>query len=428
MSTKIDGRFMLKLELYLFLVASALVNFNLLPTSALYLFDVINLFVCLVCFKRCRIAFSGAKWIVTIIDILLLYNLISAAASTTLIQYVMWELNAVFRIFIFLFIWVAVCRLEDLKEFLHMLYRFQILNFLFACVEFFIMGLQGDNCGGLFGIVSGCNSYANIYLCIVCGYAMNSYLAHGRVNIASLIATCLMSLAVATFSEIKFFYFEFVIILIVSLLANRFSRKTALLVVAGAALLAVGLNLLSIYYPESYELLFDVEAMAAYDDGSQVATSGYGISRSAPIPQVNAMFFSSDDVEKMFGMGFGSATVSSIDFFASSFYHEYDYLRYYYSPIAMIYIQTGWIGLILYLSVFVCMIIYTIHLRSRFKRFASDLYGFTLVMQAIFVSNCFYNATSRASIAILWAVVLSATVFVGGLSKCNQDEWEEESR
>ena len=419
MQTKIDGHALLLIELYLFLVVSAFVNFGIIPSSVLYIFDLINLMVFIVSFKHVRTAFSCMKWQLTLVEILLLYCFVSAAISFVAPQYVMWELNAVFRVFVFLFIWVSVCSLEDLKGLLRILYRIQILNFLAACIEFFSLGLQGDNCGGLFGIVSGCNAYTNIYLCVVCGYAMNSYLSHDGVKSAGLILSCLAALVVATLGEIKFFYFEFVIMLLVSTLSNKFTIKTILTIAFSVVILAFGLSLLSVYYPASYELLFDVDAIAAYDDGSHYATSGYGISRSAPVSQIDTIIFSNDVSEKAFGMGFGSAAVSSVDFFATPFYRDYGYLRYYYSPIAMIYVQIGWVGIILYFSFFFCMTYYAISLRARFRSASPGLYGFTLVVLAMFILNCFYNASSRASIAILWAVVLSATVFISQLKQGN---------
>lgn len=420
LSIRIDKRLVVKGELYMFIAMSALVNFSLLPASSLYVFDVVNVAVYVTCMKQCRRVFSEIKWLLTLVDVFLIYCLISAVCSLTAPQYVIWELNAVLRVFIFLSIWSAVCGLDDLSGFLSVLYKAQIVNFLFASCQFFVLGLQGDNCGGLFGIISGCNAYTNIYLSVVCGYAMSSYLSRRRVKIAGLILTCVMSFCVATFSEIKFFYFEFVIILISSLWMNRFSVKTAVLTVLGLAALVAGLQFLAIYYPDSYELLFDAEALEAYDDGSQVATSGYGISRSTPIPQIDELFFRDDDIERVFGFGFGSATMSSIGFFATPFYNVYGYLRYYYSPVAMIYLQLGWLGIILYFFIFIAIAVYTLRLKNVFRGVAPELYGFAISMVLIFIANCFYNGTARSAAALLWAVVLSAPVLASKLRNTSE--------
>lgn len=418
LSTRIDGRTLLIIELYSFIVISSLVNFALLPASSLYIFDVINIVAYIACFKKCRAAFSNMKWFLTFIDFLVIYCIASAVLSLTEPQYVIWELNAVLRLFVFLSMWSAFCEISDLKNFLSVLYNVQLFNLLFAFVQFFVLGLKGDNCGGLFGNISGCNAYTNIYLCIVCGYAMNSFLARGEVGLIGVGFTSLISLCVATFSEIKFFYFEFLLILVVSLWSNRFTIKTIALTVFGMVALVLGLQFLATYYPDSYDLLLDSEAMMAYDDGSQVATSGYGISRSSPIPQIDEIFFNNDSIERVFGLGFGSAAVSSIEFFSTPFYRHFGFLRYYYSPVAMLYLQCGWVGVIVYFLVFASLLFCAIGFRTIFREVSPGLYGFAISMIFIFCSNCFYNATARSFSALLWAVVLSAPVL---LSKCKAD-------
>ena len=175
----------------------------------------------------------------------------------------------------------------------------------------------------------------------------------------------------------------------------------------------VGLTTLSIYFPDSYEMLFDTSQTASYDDGSNVATSGYGISRAGAIGQIDTLFFQGDTLSQLLGYGFGSTTMSSIEQFCSPFYWAYGWLRYYYSPIAMLYLQNGYVGLFFYFALMITPCLIAVH-NSKALRVEGNRFWltFTIVVTFLFVMNCFYNASSRSYSALLWAVCLAAPFIV----------------
>lgn len=129
----------------------------------------------------------------------------------------------------------------------------------------------------------------------------------------------------------------------------------------------VGLAALAVYFPDSYEMLFDTKQMMSYDDGSNVATSGYGISRSGAIKQIDELFFHGDTFDQIVGYGFGSATMSSIEQFCSPFYWTYGWLRYYYSQIAMLYLQNGYVGLALYFALMLAPCLIAVRNRKQLE-------------------------------------------------------------
>lgn len=415
LNKRFDTAAFLRLEVPALIVVQFLTNAGLLATSVTYLFDLVNIVVLV--FNAKKISGFFRKYNVYSL-LLICYCLLaigSGLGGGVSPLCIAWELVSQLRIPLFIMLVSTFWSIDDLKSVMRFLYRIQLLNALFAVVQYFVFNLTGDSCGGLFGINAGSNMLLNLYLIFVSAMGCCGYLsgAEPRHNALSLAMTLVVSFFVATLAEIKFFYFEAMLIIIVAVILGKKNAKlaTAIVLFVGACL--VGLSALAVYFPDSYEMLFDTKQMMSYDDGSNVATSGYGISRSGAIAQVDKLFFHGDIFDQIVGYGFGSATMSSIEQFCSPFYWTYGWLRYYYSQIAMLYLQNGYIGLIFYfvLMLMPCLIALQKHkeLEVSDNRF---WLAFTVTITFLFVMNCFYNASSRSYAALLWAVCLSAPFVV----------------
>ena len=76
-----------------------------------------------------------------------------------------------------------------------------------------------------------------MYLCIVVAWGLNLYLAkEGRLS--GLLLTVLSALLIAAVAELKFFFVEFALIVAISILYARVSRKTIVSVAAIVLLIA----------------------------------------------------------------------------------------------------------------------------------------------------------------------------------------------
>lgn len=422
LNKRFDTAAFLRLEVPALIAVQFLTNAGLLATSVTYLFDLVNIVILV--FNAKKISGFFRKYNVYSL-LLICYCLLaigSGLGGGVSPLCIAWELVSQLRIPLFIMLASTFWSIDDLKSVMRFLYRIQPLNALFAVVQYFVFNLTGDSCGGLFGINAGSNMLLNLYLIFVsamgcCGYLSGS---ESRQNALSLAMTLVVSFFVATLAEIKFFYFEAVLIIIVAVILGKKNAKLAAAIVLFIGACLVGLSALAVYFPDSYEMLFDTKQMMSYDDGSNVATSGYGISRSGAIAQIDKLFFHGDTVDQIVGYGFGSATMSSIEQFCSPFYWTYGWLRYYYSQIAMLYLQNGYIGLTFYfiLMLMPCLIA----VRKRKELEASDnrfWLSFTIAITLLFVMNCFYNASSRSYAALLWAVCLSAPFVVSRKGKEN---------
>lgn len=411
LNKRFDTATLLRLEIPALIIVQYLTNAGFLATSVTYLFDLLNIILLILNVKRVSVFFREHNGYALLLICYILLAIGSGLGGGVSPLCIIWELISQLRIPLFILLVFAFWSIDDLKTTLSFLYRIQALNVLFAVAQYFIFNLTGDRCGGLFGIDAGSNMLLNMYLVIVSAIGCSAYLsgAKTRQGALSLALTLVASFFVATLAEIKFFYFEAVAIIVIAVFLGKKNAKlaTAIALFVGACL--VGLSALAVYFPDSYEMLFDTQQMVSYDDGSNVATSGYGISRFGAIEQVDKLFFHGDTFDQIVGYGFGSATMSSIEQFCSPFYWTYGWLRYYYSQIAMLYLQNGYIGLIFYFALMLVPCLIAVREREELEVSGNRFWLiFTVSITFLFVMNCFYNASSRSYAALLWGVCLSA--------------------
>ena len=115
----------------------------------------------------------------------------------------------------------------------------------------------------------------------------------------------------------------------------------------------------------------------------------------------------------MFGFGFGSASQSSMPFFCSPFFSLYGWLNYHFLTSAMVFIQLGYIGTVLFVMPVALLGIMLIARRGNIVRkdFATSG-GFSIAMCILFLINCMYNNTAVTYPAVLWALSLCVGLFV----------------
>lgn len=411
LNKRFDTAMFLQLEIPALIVVQFLTNAGYLTTSITYVFDLVNIILLVFNAKKARGFFrkyNGYGLLLSCYCLLAVGSGLGGGVSPLCIG---WELISQLRIPLFIILVSTFWTIEELKSVLRFFYKIQPLNALFAVTEYFAFGLSGDYCGGLFGTNAGSNMLLNMYLVFVsiigcCGYLSG---ARSRQSALSFTLTLVASFFVATLAEIKFFYFEAVVIIVVAVFFGKKNVKMASAIVLFVSACFIGLAALAVYFPDSYDMLFDTDQMMSYDDGSNVATSGYGISRFGAIAQINELFFRGNMLDQIVGYGFGSATMSSIEQFCSPFYWTYGWLRYYYSQIAMLYLQNGYVGLTFYFALMLAPCLIAVRNRKKLQTSGNCFWlAFVIAVSLLFVMNCFYNASSRSYAALLWAVCLAA--------------------
>lgn len=328
-----------------------------MPSMLRYVPDVLLICVFLyTVFKYKSITIKSMNRGVSILFIaFLLYSCASSLFGMVNIKLFAWAFRCTFRFYVFYYLCIKYLHISDVEKVFINLEKMYLVNMLVLLYQFFVKGLRLDFLGGLFGSTYGCNGYLNVFLVIMLIYVVNQYF-HKKATIGKLVFYLVSSLAIVGMAEIKFFYVEAVAIILIALVVNKPTVKTICFAIIAVIGLIIGLEVLRRVFPDSYLLLFDRDSINSYLAAGWA--HGKQIGRTTAISFINNNFFNNQFIKKIFGLGFGNCEFSN--FFESDFARMYKYTNYRNYTFAMQYLETGVIGLALYVSFFISIFIYAL--------------------------------------------------------------------
>lgn len=334
-----------------------------LPTTITYLTDVLTVFLLLTKIIQIKnsIKISRATAPFAIFCLIFLSMLFGAAINFVKPLLVLWGIRNNVRFFLFFFICIGVFNVSDIERLLKFVNVMLWLNVIYSTFQFFVQGLRNDYLGGFFGTQQGCNAYTNVMLCFVAAYYISAYL-NKKIKIYMMAAGLIACMYLASITEIKFFYFEFLVIFVVALLVNRPTLRSVGFVAVGTIAIVVGFFLLSKYNPDSVSVLLDESSRDSYLNNSY--STGDDLSRMTAVHELYVKFFSTDRVKALFGFGIGNCDTSRFTFLQSAFFNKYEYLHYRWFSHAWVYLEQGAVGLILLIAFLVSIFICTIRMKS----------------------------------------------------------------
>lgn len=133
------------------------------------------------------------------------------------------------------------------------------------------------------------------------------------------------------------------------------------------------------------------------------------IYRVSAVPHYTKHVFETP-IEAFFGIGLGKATEANLPF-GHIFFTKYQYLNYNWFSFQNLFLQTGWVGITLYVSFFFSLLIYNLYQKYSAPVRYRYLYDITITIALICILVIWYNATLRLSYAIV-------PYFVLGLGPC----------
>ena len=348
-------------------VPSSLMNVTDVITCALLLFAVLS-----------RIGTHNKNKLNCVdvaVAIFLIYALLTSAINGIDLLQVVWAFRVTFRFYIFYYCCVALLGRNDVRTLLRMFEILFVVNAILVAFEYVVQGKKGDYLGGMFGIEQGANGYMNIYLTLMLAYEITRYLRQ-RQTLKALIMYFLVVLGIAALAEIKFLYVEVIVIVLGSILLRFPNRKVIVLLAVVVVVLVMGMQMLRLVFPESYEMMLTGEGTDNYLSASW--TGGREMGRTTAIMFIDTSFFSDRIVyetygvgfgnlllNRLFGLGFGSAEPSKL--MHNPFSEQYSGTQYGAFEFADRYLEMGWIGLFLYTLIFIMVLV------STFKKTANTL-------------------------------------------------------
>lgn len=377
-----------------------------LPWSIRYVLDVawFALLLMMIAFRD-RLIWNHVRTLVLWTVAFLLYTALAYLVQYQSGLYYLWGVRNTFRMYVAFFSFSTFLTQQDIEQYLDIFDKLFYASVVVSLIQFFVLDVDGDYLGGLFGTEIGSNGHTNIFFCIVLTRSVVFYLEK-RETLRRCLVKFIAALLVAALAEIKFFFMEAILIILLAVLFTNFSWRKVWIMAGGLAGIFLGASLLVMFFPNSTGFL-SLEyfwEMATADRGY---TSSGDMNRLNAIAVINERLF--DTVwEQLFGFGLGNCETSTFSFLNTPFFEEYGYLHYSWISYAFLYLECGWIGLIFFYGFFAILYRKTQKMERTCDATAKAYCIMTRILLILCVLISVYNSTLRTEAGYMmcfsWAI------------------------
>ncbi len=382
-----------------------------LPSAVKYTADVAWLgLLCFMVFRRNIKVEKKIYPLVLLVTGFFLYCLILYLINYQSIIYFLWGTRNNFRYYVFFFAVVMYFSYEDAKKSLQIMDILFWVNVPITLIQYFVFHYKQDYLGGIFGVESGANACTIIFFTIVLSRSLLRYMEKEE-SFSVCGAKCVVALFISALAELKFFFVFFIVMLVMAAFLTSFSWRKLLIFATGGALIVVTSTLLV--------TLFDFEGFLSFENIWKAATqkhysSNQTVNRLSAIPTLAEMLVPNFG-NRLLGFGLGNCDTSSFAICNTPFYQSYGYLRYTFFSAAFLFLEVGYIGILLFAAFFV-MCFFMIWKRMK-QGLCDRLHGQTaLIMAVLAVILIVYNASLRAEAGYMVYFAL-ALPFIDALPK-----------
>ncbi|XZH07168.1 hypothetical protein ACSW93_11775 [Clostridium perfringens] len=375
-----------------------------IPNLERYLIDIcwMVLFLKMFLSKNCNISKQSKilkKWIICF----LVFTAVTYLFQYQSIFYYIWGVRNNFRFYIFFFGCIAYLKIKNIESYLELLDKIFYINFIISLFQYFILGIRQDFLGGIFGVEAGCNGYLNIFQVIIISKSIIYYL-NKKETLFKCVIKCSMALVIAACAELKFFFIEFIIIVILAILVTKFTWRKIVIIIATIIGVSLGISLLIHIFPNFKEVM-SIQGLLESASSDKGYTSSGDMNRLTAITISNKLFLKTY-IMRILGLGLGNCDHSNFDFLNTPFYKAYNLLHYDWLSTSYIYLEMGIIGLTFFFGFFV--IIYLI-ITTRIKKNNINIVYAQLakIIAVMCIVIGIYNSTLRTEAAYMLYFILA---------------------
>lgn len=336
-----------------------------------------------------RLKYQGFSGVLYAIGAYVLICYLSAILNFVDPFLTIWASRNLIRFIVFFLSVVVFLEENDISEIFNKLFWIQIISFIIALYQYYVLGLHMDTLGGIFGHGNGAalNTFqAMILAYFLCGYLQKKQPAY---KVATILIT---SLLIAALAEEKAYFVYLIVVVAGSVIINRPSFKTVIIVAAVLCAVPVGINILATVNDS-----WNLEVLTNMTRAVQYLDTSYGLSRTNPFPQIQSRFFNNSLLKDLFGIGFGaSENCDAASIFTSEFYNRYAYLQYFDFTHQKKFLETGYLGFGSFLMIIVMCIVTPLKhiLRNKdndYRLKAFVIFGIVAILSCWFSGAMIYN-------------------------------------
>ena len=278
-----------------------------------------------------------------------LIGIIGDIVNSVPIKTSIWGIKNFLRFFLLTYSIIGRYKFLDSYTFKKLVTKLFYLNLLAITIDFFA-GRKGDSMGGIF---LG-NGDLAIFL-IVSLFLFTSDYFVGRKKKLLVVGAYVSSFIIAMLAEIKFLYLIIPMCLYLSyVLIKKMTIMNITVFILSCMFIVPSLKYaLSFYYNDAYiEAIFNEEERDDYlsNSGYNLGMDDNGFNRNTSIENVQLLFFRDNIQTSLVGFGLGSASNSKT--FGTWIADKYRFTGYFFFTSSFVLIETGWIGYILFISIY----------------------------------------------------------------------------
>jgi len=337
------------------------------------------------------------------------YCLIVNLVNYQSVFYFLWGFRNNFRFYFAFLAVILFLENDDIECIFKWIDVLFVINAIVSIYQFFVLDLAKDYCGGIFGTETGSNASTLLFFSIVVARSLLKYM-NGTEKAIICFLKCATALLLALFAELKFFFVVFVLILIMASLITHFSAKKVAIMIVLVVLVGMSSSL--------YQILFgselSIESLLEHLTYEHYATTE-DVGRFSAIPIISETIHT-DWLSKLFGLGLGNCDTSSFAICSTPFFQSHQNMNYIWFSSACWFLETGFIGLLLYLAFFA--ICFMCVIKQMKRKEGNLLYSqLAIIMSVLCVLLTFYNASLRSEIGYLAFFVLALPFINNGDDK-----------
>ena len=398
MIIKIRRRSQNKILIWILFVGAFLLapvtQFLHLPNYSKYILDISwFLLLMTMLFKKKRCISREASFLKRVLIIFFILTVTVYLFNFQSIFYYLWSFRNNFRGYVIFMAAIYYFDQDDINDIFKFLNLMFYINTIIMFIQFGALGYKQDNLGGIFGVETGCNGYINIFFCII---LVINYVAYFRkeIKLSTFIFKSCILLVLSGMAELKFFYIEFVILIVVGFFVVKGKIKKLLICVGGVLILVVGLNTIRSVFPN---IEMGVSELVDYATSTKGYTSSGDLNRLFFFSQVDKLFLTSP-LLRIFGLGLGNCDYATgISFLTSPFAAMYqERLHYGWMSSAFMYLEGGYTGLIFLFGFFVLICVFCyIRGKREIDLQSKGYYSIGFLLGIVAIMNGLYNISLR---------------------------------
>lgn len=389
-----------------------------IPSAANYVCDGLLMLALLFAVIKPREDYQATKSARCVAIFVLLFWLVATSSAILngieLVLY-FWAFRNTFRLFGFLYCCVRLLSSHDVENLMKFFLAFFWVNVLVCSFQYFALGTGQDNTNGLFGSGSGGNAMINILMFSVTAYHLFGYNV-GKIRLWQVISVAAACCYISAIAEIKVFYVELPLLIGLVALLQKPSFKTVLLIALVLLFLVAGIQVLTAFNPYftnyfTLDNIIESSSKGGYSNADN-------LNRLTAVSTLDRMFMRTSR-DHMLGLGFGAGQYSQ--FFESSLYSVYgEILNWSWFTDAVVFLETGWLGLSLYVAILGAVAFGTFRKRRAFNAGPAVL-RMSLSVVLLSLLLIVYNCTLTTDPGCYFIAVLFSFPYIYGPSGCCGD-------